>query len=123
VTLSPFVFHRSGTPSGDFRKAWASACVAAGFFRVVRVDAETEVKVPTTLFHDLRRSAVQNMVRAGVPQSVAMEISGHRTASVFMRYAITSEDQKREALQRTQAHVASLPEPATVVSLRAVEAR
>lgn len=122
VALSPFVFHRDGEPVGDFRKAWAAACIKAGFFRVVRVDAETEEKVPTKLFHDLRRSAVRNMVRANVPQSVAMEISGHRTAAVFMRYAITAEDQKREALRRTQAFLASLPaaEPARVIALPAV---
>jgi integrase len=121
TALSPFVFHRAGELAGDFRKAWATACVKAGFYRVVQVDAETEEKVPTKLFHDLRRSAVRNMVRANVPQSVAMEISGHRTAAVFMRYAITAEDQKREALRRTQAFLASLPaEPARVIALPAV---
>jgi integrase len=109
TSLSPFVFHRDGQPVVDFRKAWAAACIAAGFFRVERVDAETVEKVPTKLFHDLRRSAIRNMVRAGVPQSVAMEISGHRTAAVFMRYAITAEDQKREALRRTEAFLASQP--------------
>jgi integrase len=108
TALSPFVFHREGESVVDFRKAWGSACIKAGFFRVVRRSAETEEKVPTKLFHDLRRSAVRNMVRAGVPQSVAMEISGHRTAAVFMRYAITAEEQKREALERTEAFLASL---------------
>ncbi len=58
------------------------------------------------------------MIRAGVPQSVAMEISGHRTAAVFMRYAITSEDEKREALRRTEAYQASLATTPTVVPLR-----
>ena len=108
TALSPFVFHREGESVVDFRKAWGSACIKAGFFRVARRDAETEEKVPSKLFHDLRRSAVRNMVRAGVPQSVAMEISGHRTAAVFMRYAITAEEQKREALQRTEVFLSSL---------------
>jgi hypothetical protein len=47
------------------------------------------------------------MIRAGVPQSVAMRISGHRTAAVFTRYDITSDADKRDALTKTQAHVAT----------------
>jgi integrase len=62
--LSPFVFHRNGQPIREFRKVWASACNALG--------------VAGTLFHDLRRSAVRNMDRAGVSQSVTMALSGHK---------------------------------------------
>ena len=95
TAISPFVFHESGVPVGDFRKAWASACKSA--------------KVPGSLFHDLRRTAVRNMIRAGVPQTVAMSISGHRTIAMFNRYNIASQDDKREALLRTEAHLAALP--------------
>jgi integrase len=87
--LSPFVFHRHGQPVGDFRKAWATACAAAG--------------VAGTLFHDLRRSAVRNFEKAGVSQSVAMKISGHKTASVYRRYRIVDESDIADALARTQA--------------------
>jgi len=57
VSVADLVFHRCGRPVGDFRKAWAAACVAAGLYRVVGVnDAGTEKRIPTRLFHDLRRS-------------------------------------------------------------------
>jgi integrase len=104
VTLCPLVFHRGGAPIGDFRKAWAKACASA--------------KVPGTLFHDLRRSAIVNLDRAGVSQSVAMQISGHKTASVYRRYRIVAEHDLRAALERTLAANASATNPA-VVSLKA----
>jgi len=45
------------------------------------------------------------MVRAGVPTDVARSISGHKTASIFSRYNIVAEDQKRDALERTQGYL------------------
>ncbi len=102
--LSDFVFHRAGRLMVDFKKAWAKACETAG--------------VPGRLFHDLRRTAVRNMVRAGVPQSVAMSISGHRTMSMFLRYDITSGDDMRDAIRRTQAHLDTLPTRRNVTPLR-----
>ena len=68
-----------------------------------------EAKVARRLFHDLRRTAVRNMISAGVPQSVAMSISGHKTVSMFMRYNITSDADKVEALKKTAEHLASQP--------------
>jgi len=104
------VFHREGQPVGDFRKAWASACVTAGLFHVVVADAAgTEKKIPDRLFHDLRRTAVRNMIRAGVDPAVAMKISEHRTRAVFDRYNIISEDDLRVAMQRTSYYVDTLP--------------
>ncbi len=93
--FAEYVFHRDGEPVGDFRKAWASACKAA--------------KVGYRLFHDLRRTASRNMIAAGVPQAVAMKITGHRTDSMFRRYAIVNEEQKREALAKAQKYIADSP--------------
>ncbi len=91
VLLSEFVFHRNGKRIYSIRNAWATACEFAN--------------VPGRLFHDLRRCAVRNMVRAGVPTDVARSISGHKTASIFSRYNIVAEDQKRDALERTQGYL------------------
>jgi integrase len=95
VTLSALIFHRKGEPIREFRKAWATACKKAGVCR---------------LFHDLRRSAVRNMISAGVPQTIAMKISGHETPSMFQRYAIASETDLRTALRSTQQYLATVKE-------------
>ena len=91
VLMSEYVFHRNGRRIHSIRTAWATACTFAN--------------VPGRLFHDLRRCAVRNMVRAGVPADVARSISGHKTASIFSRYNIVAEDQKRDALERTQGYL------------------
>ncbi len=89
--MSHLVFYRgAGTAVIEFRKSWKAACTKAGR--------------PGLLFHDLRRSAVTAMVNAKVPQLVAMQISGHKTPSMFKRYAITVEDEMREAQAATERY-------------------
>ncbi|MCZ6695395.1 MAG: tyrosine-type recombinase/integrase, partial [Acidobacteria bacterium] len=102
--ISAFVFHRCGRPLVDIRKAWRTACMAAG--------------VSGRRFHDLRRSAVRDMVRAGVPETVAMSVTGHRTRSVFDRYDITTGDDQRDALERTAAYRQTMPSGQNVVTMK-----
>ena len=80
------VFHRQGRPIRCFYGAWRAACRRAGLEGYV--------------FHDLRRSAAQNLVRSGVPMQHAMALLGHRTRSVFDRYAIVDEEDLRRGVAR-----------------------
>lgn len=100
--IVPWIFARDdGAPVGDFKKAWGTACVAAGFFRVETIGEDGETpktrKVPTKLVHDFRRSAVRNLIRFGIPETTAMEMTGHKTRAVFKRYAIVDEAMLKEA--------------------------
>src|SRR5205823_14739223 len=90
------VFYRNdGSPVQDFKKAWASACKAAG--------------VGGRLFHGLRRSGIRKMTRAGVSRKIATAISGHRTEAIYARYDIADEEDLKEAVIKTQAYVETLP--------------
>ena len=83
-----YLLTRGSEPICDFRGAWEVLTKAAG--------------VPGLLFHDLRRSAVRNMVRRGVPQKTARLISGHKTGSIFARYNIVSEADIRDAARKIE---------------------
>ncbi len=75
----------------SFKADWERACIQAG--------------VPALLLHDLRRTAVRNMIRAGVPEKVAMQISGHKTASMLWRYNITDTRDVKDAGKRTERYL------------------
>ncbi len=100
----PWVFHRDGEAIRSFRKAWATACIEAALFEVVKDDQGNETKTPTRIFHDFRRTGVRNMVRAGIPERVAMMVSGHKTRSVFERHNIVNDQDLKEAARKMQTY-------------------
>lgn len=111
-----FVFTRDdGKPVLDFRGTWSQICCAASLGHMLcatcgkeleygkKCETEGHAAEPRyvgLLFHDLRRSAVRNFERSGVPRTVAMEISGHKTEAVYRRYNITSEADKIQAARQ-----------------------
>lgn len=122
-SASDFVFPRSG-----FRKAWARACIRAGLGRMVwecktchrRIESEKQPQRPGKrmeaprcecgtlchwkyvglIFHDLRRTAIRNMRKTGIAESVAMKISGHKTNYVFKRYDIVNTQDVEQAAEQ-----------------------
>jgi integrase len=97
--IKPWVFFRmvakgrggkkEPKPIGEFKKSWKRACLAAG--------------CPGRIPHDLRRTAVRNLVRAGIPERVAMTMTGHKTRSVFERYNIVSSGDLTDAARKLDA--------------------
>jgi integrase len=84
--VSLVFFNPDGSAISDFRKAWRSACRAAG--------------CPGRLFHDFRRTAVRNLERSGVSRSASMALTGHLTAAVFARYSIVDSAVLEEAVEK-----------------------
>jgi integrase len=106
----PLVFHQDGQLIRYFYRPWREACAAA--------------KVPGKLLHDMRRTAIRNLVRAGVSERVAMQMCGHKTRSIFDRYNITSERDLRNAATLLSAHHKTLARNArTTKSLQLARTR
>jgi integrase len=87
----PFLIQDGGKRVTEFKKSWKSACKAGN--------------VDDALFHDLRRTAVTNMIEAGFTEKEAMEISGHKTRAVFDRYHIVSERRLKQLGDRMGTHL------------------
>lgn len=98
--IIPHVFHDAAgrllfgadqRPKKSFRRAWRRACLAGG--------------LPGRIPHDFRRTAVRNLERAAVPRSVAMELVGHKTESVYQRYDIVAERDLTDGVARYAARL------------------
>jgi len=112
----PYVFHRGGKQIKRITRAWKTACIKIGLCEPLRDDNGNPIvrktkkdkgkvaMVPTKLFHDFRRTGVRNMIRAGIPERVAMMVSGHKTRSVFDRYNIVSDQDLKEAARKMQTY-------------------
>ncbi len=105
--IIPHLFHDDeGKPIGNFRGWWKSACKRAGVKR---------------LLHDLRRTAIRNFERAGIPRSAAMAMCGHRTESVYRRYAIADSVVLKEAAIKLAALQANEAAESDVSATRAAQ--
>jgi integrase len=104
-----WLFHRDGRPIKSFRRAWLTACTKAGL----------SGRIP----HDFRRTAIRNLERAGIARSAAMAMVGHKTESVYRRYAIADERMLTEAGEKLQTlYDSSEARPRSVVPLEEARA-
>jgi integrase len=95
--LCTAVFPWGGHVMKKLRRSWMNACRAAG--------------LPGRLLHDFRRTAVRNLIRAGVQQAIAMKITGHKTDSIFRRYLIVDEELLAQATGAVAAYLEDQRDP------------
>jgi len=99
----PFLVSYRGHGISEVKTAWQTA--------------RRKASLPNALIHDLRRTAVRNMIRAGIPEKMAMLISGHRTRSMFDRCNIIDERDIVQAGQKLEHYLGSLAKEGTVKTL------
>ena len=107
-TESPYVFHVAGHRAWKFDQERRRAAKAAG--------------LTGRLFHDYRRTAVRDLIRSGVPQAIAMSMTGHRTDAIFRRYNIVNDTDKQEAVRKMAAYRKTRAAELAQVDTAAIEA-
>ena len=99
VRIIPWVFHRSGARIRSYSR-WDTAREAASTEERDGVKVATRPHLKDRLVHDLRRTAVRNLERAGVARSVAIKLTGHKTEAVYRRYAIVASSDLEEGVAK-----------------------
>lgn len=129
--LTGLVFHRNGERIGEFKKSWNSACVLAGLGamtcpkcgefakegeRTICRRCKRQRTYSGKIFHDFRRTAARDLIRAGNSEGVTMKILGHKTRSMFDRYNIASESDTSEAMERLEKFHAATDEKVIAIA-------
>lgn len=95
--LCPWVFHRAGERIHSLYDSWRTACLKVG---LAQRDPKTKRIRTERIPHDFRRTAVRNLIRAGISERVAMTMTGHKTRAIFDRYHIVSDADLTAAAER-----------------------
>jgi integrase len=105
AAIVPWVFHRNGRPIRDYHEAWHRACRRAAVRKRGPLEEVVRPQLLGRVPHDFRRTAVRNLVRAGVPEHIAMKLTGHRTRDIFDRYDIVSERDLADGVGRLATYL------------------
>ena len=110
-SIVPYVFHhRHGKRIRSYANGWRAACERAAHDGKGALRFLARAHLLTRIPHDFRRTAVRNLVRAGVADGTAMKLTGHETREIFERYNIVSGADLRAGVEKLAAHLAQTPE-------------